>query len=171
MRNNSGYNAHLVICVLGEQFSNEDIGVIAENKEKYISFNAAIEVPITDRNGNIITKKIKKAYRDKKTGKSTPTGTEVPKMKKYQLRFIDSFRFMTSNLDSLVINLAGVNDMKCNICKHPCRMSFIDENYAAHAKFQQCYIGGNTKQLDKVALQLKFFPIYTNFVVMMNVSD
>ena len=69
--NLSGYDAHLIICELSKQFSNEDIGVIAENKEKYITFNAAIEVPIRDKNGNIIMKKIKKAYKDKKTGKDT----------------------------------------------------------------------------------------------------
>ena len=39
-------------------------------------------------------------------------------------------------------------------------MSYIDKNYVAHAKCQQCYSGGASKQLDRVALQLTFSNIY-----------
>jgi len=35
--NLSGYDAHLFIKELRKRFNKEDIGVIAENKEKYIS--------------------------------------------------------------------------------------------------------------------------------------
>ena len=42
--NLSGYDAHLFIRQLGEKFQTADIGVIAENKEKYISFNVKISV-------------------------------------------------------------------------------------------------------------------------------
>ena len=75
--NLSGYDAHLIICELGKQFSNEDIGVIAENKEKYITFNVAIEVPIRDKNGVIITTKTKTKKKDKKTGKDIPIGKKI----------------------------------------------------------------------------------------------
>ena len=37
--NLSGYDPHLFIKELGTRFNKHDIGVIAENKEKYISFN------------------------------------------------------------------------------------------------------------------------------------
>ena len=37
--NLSGYDAYLFIKELGKRFNKNDIGVIAENKEKYISFN------------------------------------------------------------------------------------------------------------------------------------
>ena len=38
-------------------------------------------------------------------------------MKRSQLRFIDSCKFMSSSLDSLVSNLVGVNDLKCKFVK------------------------------------------------------
>ena len=76
--NLSGYDAHLFIRELGKETNK--IGVIAENKEKYISFTVDVMVD---------------EYQDKcKT-----------KKKKIQLRFIDSMRFMASSLDSLMTNL------------------------------------------------------------------
>ena len=82
--NLSGYDAHLFIRELGKQFNKEDIGCIAENKEKYISFNVKIHAKlagVTDRNGEEVHKKI-------------------------SLRFIDSCRFMASSLDKLASNLS-----------------------------------------------------------------
>ena len=81
--NLSGYDAHLFIRELGKKFNKDDIGVIAENKEKYISFNVSIPVKlagVTDKNGKAVIKKVK-------------------------LRFIDSCRFMASSLDKLASNL------------------------------------------------------------------
>lgn len=52
--NLSGYDAHLFIHQLGKRFNTKDIGCIAENKEKYISFNVKIKVELaglTDKNG------------------------------------------------------------------------------------------------------------------------
>ena len=57
------------------------MGVIAKNKEDYISFSVSVEV------GKYVTK----------------NGEE--KSKEIELRFIDSLKFMSSNLDSLVNNL------------------------------------------------------------------
>ena len=58
------------------------MGVITKNKEDYISFSIKVEV---DR------------YINK-------NGMERPK--EIELRFIDSFKFMSSSLDSLINNLA-----------------------------------------------------------------
>ena len=77
--NLSGYDAHLFIRELGAHTS--DMEVIAKNKEDYISFS--IKVPVD-------------SYIDK-------NGEEKDKL--IELRFIDSFKFMSSSLDSLTKNL------------------------------------------------------------------
>ena len=77
--NLSGYDAHLFIRELGAHTS--DMEVIVKNKEDYISFS--IKVPVDsyiDKNGE---------------GKD----------KLIELRFIDSFKFMSSSLNSLTENL------------------------------------------------------------------
>ena len=66
--NLSGYDADLFIKELGRWFNKNDIGVITENKEKYIIFNVKINVKLA--------------------GVSNKYGTEV--RKNIQLRFIDS---------------------------------------------------------------------------------
>ena len=76
--NLSGYDAHLFIQELGKETNKT--GTITDNKEKYISFT---------------TDAIVDEYQDE--GKT--------KEKKIQLRFIYSFRFMASSLDSLTNNL------------------------------------------------------------------
>ena len=77
--NLSGYNAHLFIKELGKKSSN--IGVIAKNKEDYITFLVDVMVD---------------TYIDK-------NGEEKDKL--IEFRFIDSFKFMTSRLDLLTNNL------------------------------------------------------------------
>lgn len=42
--NFSGYDVYLFIKEFGKKFNNDDIGVIVENKEKYISFSVKIKV-------------------------------------------------------------------------------------------------------------------------------
>ena len=76
--NLSGYDAHLFIKELGRRFNKNDIGVIAENKEKYISFNVKTNVKLAG---------VK--YKD---------GTQVHK--NIQLRFLDSCRFMAPSIDN-----------------------------------------------------------------------
>ena len=78
--NLAGYDAHLFIKELAKHTSK--IGVIAKNNENYISFSVKVEVDkFIDKAGN-------------------------EKSKEIELRFIDSFKFMSSSLDSLVNNLA-----------------------------------------------------------------
>ena len=82
-QNLSGYDAHLFIKELAASSTDgAKMGVITKNKEDYISFSIKVEVD---------------KYIDK-------NGTE--KSKEIELRFIDSFKFMSSSLDSLVNNLA-----------------------------------------------------------------
>ena len=80
---------HLFIKELGKKFGKSDVEVIAENEEKYISFNVKINV------------KLARVSKDgKKVGKNI------------QLRFIDSCRFMASSLDKVASNLDD------DQCKH-----------------------------------------------------
>ena len=77
--NLSGYDAHLFIKELGAK--SKDKGVVTKNKEDYIAFSVDIMIDrYVDKNGD---------ERNKFT----------------ELRFIDSFKFMTSNLDLLTNNL------------------------------------------------------------------
>ena len=78
--NLAGYDAHLFIKQLAKHTTK--MGVIAKNTENYISFSVKVEVDkFIDKAGN-------------------------EKSKEIELRFIDSFKFMSSSLDSLVNNLA-----------------------------------------------------------------
>ena len=93
--NLSGYDTHLFIKELAASSTDGakmgplgvpgpcgSMGVIAKNKEDYISFSIKVEVErYIDKNG-------------------------IEKSKEIELRFIDSFKFMSSSLDSLVNNLA-----------------------------------------------------------------
>ena len=80
--NLSGYDAHLFIRELG-RYSRDTMKVIAKNKEDYFSFSVEVAV---------------EKYVDKK-------GNEKEKL--IDLRFIDSFKLMSSSLDSLTRNLVG----------------------------------------------------------------
>ena len=106
--NLSGYDAHLFIKELGRKFNKNDIGAIAENKEKYISFNVKINVKLAGvrNNGKELHKNIK-------------------------LSFIDSFRFMASSLDKLASNLYGTSRIQCDKCKGNMELINISGNYIA----------------------------------------
>ena len=78
--NLTGYDTHMFIKELAKHGSK--MGVIAKNTEDYISFSVNVEVDkYIDKNGEERSKEI-------------------------TLRFIDSIKFMSSSLDSLVKNLA-----------------------------------------------------------------
>ena len=74
---------HVFIRELGKKIKKDNAGVIAENKEKYTSFNVKINVKlavVSNKNGKEVRKNI-------------------------QLRFLESCRFMASGLDKLASNL------------------------------------------------------------------
>ena len=81
--NGSTYDYHFVIKKLAEEFKGE-FECLGENTEKYITFS----VPLKKESNN--SKKIT-----------------------YKLKFIDSYRFMSTSLSSLVDNLSKVYDKEC----------------------------------------------------------
>ena len=94
--NGSTYDYHFIIKELAEEFEGE-FECLGENTEKYITFSVPIKKEITkkDKNGN-----------DKITKIS------------YKIKFIDSFRFMSSSLSNLVDNLSeGLHNDRCIDCK------------------------------------------------------
>ena len=131
--NLSGYDAHLFIKELGRRFNKNDIGVIAENKEKYISFNVKINVKLAG---------VK--YKD---------GTEV--CKNIQLRFIDSCRFMASSLDKLASNLCGTSGIQCDKFKGNMELINFSGNYISSFGYTRCKTK-KTKELDEVVLNKNF---------------
>ena len=127
--NLSGYDAHLFIKELGRRFNKNDIGVIAENKEKYINFNVKIYVKLAG---------VK--YKD---------GTQVHK--NIQLRFIDSCRFMASSLDKLASNLCGTSGIQCDKCKGNMELINISGDHIASLWCERCRTK-KTKDLGEGAL-------------------
>ena len=94
--NGSTYYYHFRIKELAEEFEGE-FECLGENTEKYITFSVPIKKETTkkDKNGN-----------DKITKIS------------YKIKFIDSYRFMSTSLSNLVNNLSeDVHNDKCTNCK------------------------------------------------------
>ena len=84
---NASFDTHFIINQLAEEFKGE-LSCIGENMEKYITFS----VPIKKEGDN-----------DKKIA--------------YKLRFIDSFRLMSTFLSELVDNMSGIfNSIECKSC-------------------------------------------------------
>ena len=95
--NDSKYDYHFIIKNLAEGFEG-DFECLAENTEKYTTFSVPIKKEITkrDKDGNDKVMKIS-----------------------YKIKFIDSFKFMSSSLSSLVDGLsAGPHGEKCTDCKY-----------------------------------------------------
>ena len=129
----SGYDVHLFIKELRKRFNKNYIGVIAENKEKYISFNVKINVKLAG---------VK--YKD---------DTQVHK--NIQLRFIDNCRFMASSLDKLASNLCGTSGIQCDKCKGNMELINISGDYIASLGFERCRTK-KTKDLEEGALKKNF---------------
>ena len=124
--NVSGYDAHFFIKQLGKKINRGDIGVIAENKEKYISFNVNFNVKLAvlrNEDGKEICNYI-------------------------QLRFIDSCRFMASSLDKLASNLCGTSGIECDECKGNMELINTSDDYIALLGCGKCKTK-KTKDLDE----------------------
>ena len=94
----STYDYHFIINKLAKEFDGQ-LECLGENTEKYITFSVPISKELD--NGKTIT---------------------------YKLKFIDSFRFMSTSLSSLVDNLSEkLHSDKCKDCKSELDyMSFED---------------------------------------------
>ena len=94
--NGSTYDYHFIIKNFAEQFKG-GFECLGENTEKYITFSVPIKKEITkkDKNGNDKIIKIS-----------------------YKIKFIDSFRFLSTSLSNLVDNLSeGFHNDRCIDCK------------------------------------------------------
>ena len=84
---NASYDTHFIINHLAEEFKGE-LDCIGENMEKYITFSVPSKKECV--NGKTIV---------------------------YKLKFIDSFRFISTSLSELVDNMPGnFNNIKCKSC-------------------------------------------------------
>ena len=105
--NGSTYNHHFIIKQLAKEFEGQ-CECLGENTEKYITFSVAIEKELG--NGKTI---------------------------RYKLKFIDSFRFMSISLSSLVDNLSETYKKECKECKSEC--DFIElKNNKLRYKCKEC---------------------------------
>ena len=117
--NGSTYDYHFTIKELAKE-SKGQFECLGEYTEKYITFSVPIKKQIakTDKDGN-----------DKIVDIS------------YKIRFIDSFRFMSSSLSNLVDNLPkGLHNEKCTNCKSCLDyMMFKDEQRSCTQLIFRCF--------------------------------
>ena len=87
--NGSTYDYHFIIKELAKEFEG-NFECLGENTEKYITFSVPIKKKIDNKDLEII----------------------------YKIKFIDSYRFMSSSLSKLVDNLSeGIHNNKCSDCE------------------------------------------------------
>ena len=92
IHNGSTYDYHFIIKQLAEEFKGH-FECLGENTEKFITFSVPIKKELD--NGKIIT---------------------------YKLKFIDSFRFMSTSLSYLVDDLSGIYKKECKACRERKKM-------------------------------------------------
>ena len=94
--NGSTYDYHFIIKELAEKFEGE-FECLGENTEKYITFSVPIKKEIT------------KKYKN--------SNDKITKIS-YEIKFIDSYRFMSTSLSNLFNNLSeGLYNDRCIDCK------------------------------------------------------
>ena len=87
--NSSTYDYHFIIKELAKEFEG-NFECLGENTEKYIIFSVPIKKKIDNKDLEIT----------------------------YKIKFIDSYRFMSSSLSKLVDNLSeGIHNNKCSDCE------------------------------------------------------
>ena len=96
----STYDYHFIIKELAKEFEGQ-FECLGENTEKYITFSVPIKKELD--NGKTIT---------------------------YKLKFIDSFRFMSTSLSKLADNLSEIYSKKCRDknCKSECEFKGLKSN-------------------------------------------
>ena len=109
----SKYDCHFIINQLEKEFDDR-LECLGENTEKYITFSVPIKKELD--NNKTVT---------------------------YKLKFIDSFRFMSTSLSSLADNLSEIYRKECNVCEERRKIksvcNFIGlENKKLNYKCKEC---------------------------------
>ena len=104
--NGSTYDYHFIIKELAKEFEG-NFECLGENTEKYITFSVPIRKKIDNKDLEIIYKiKFIDSYRFMSSSLSK------------KIKFIDSYRFMSSSLSKLVDSLSeGIHNNKCSDCE------------------------------------------------------
>ena len=108
--NGSTYDYHFIVKQLAKEFVDR-FECLGENTEKYITFSVPTEKQLD--NGKTIT---------------------------YKLKFIDSFRFMSTSLWKLVDNLSEIYSKECKGCKSICDLIWLKNN-KLYRKCKECKKG------------------------------
>ena len=128
--NGSTYDYHFIIKQLAKEFDGQ-IECLGQDTEKYITFSVPINKELD--NSKTIT---------------------------YKLEFIDSFRFMSTLLSSLVDNLSEIYSKKCRDKNSESKCDFIGlKNNKLHYKCKECRKG----QLKPINGLIKKFPSIYQF--------
>ena len=110
--NGSTYDYHFIIKELVKEFEG-NFDCLGENTENYITFSVPLKKKIQNKNLEIA----------------------------YKIKFIDSFRFMSSSLSKLVDNLSeGIHNNKCADCKSNLDYVRITKNKKLLLKCFNCNI-------------------------------
>ena len=115
--NGSTYDYHFIIKELAKEFEG-NFECLGENTEKYITFSVPIKKKIDNKDLEFT----------------------------YKIKFIDSYRFMSSSLSKLVDNLSeGIHDNKCSDCESNLDYIKIKKNEKLLLKCFNCNISYKKK--------------------------
>ena len=110
---------------------NTKYAIYAKNSECNLRYKVPKEIPVVFHNGStydyhFIIKQLAEEFEgefkclgentEKYITFSVPPKKENAKIITYRLKFIDSYRFMSTSLSNLVDNVSGIYDKKCKKC-------------------------------------------------------